>query len=66
MNGILKDEYLIVKPTNIEQATKMVDESVNIYKSRRPYLAILLSCYLAILLSCYLAILLSCYLAILL
>ena len=40
MNGILKNEYLIVKPTNIEQATKMVDESINIYNSRRPHLAL--------------------------
>lgn len=40
MNGILKNEYLLAKPANIEQATKMVDESVNIYNSRRPHLAL--------------------------
>jgi len=40
MNGILKNEYLLVKPANIEQATKMVDESVRLYNSRRPHLAL--------------------------
>lgn len=39
MNGIPKNEYLLSKPANIEQATKMADESVSIYNSRRLHLA---------------------------
>lgn len=40
INGILKNEYLLVKPVNIEQATTMVDEAVSIYNTRRPHLAL--------------------------
>lgn len=40
INGILKNEYLLVKPENIEQAVRMVDESVRIYNTRRPHLAL--------------------------
>ncbi len=36
INGILKNEYLITKPRNLEEARKMVAESVAIYNSRRP------------------------------
>lgn len=40
MNGILKNEYLLVKPKDVEQARKMVAESVAIYNERRPHLAL--------------------------
>lgn len=40
INGILKTEYLISKPNNLEEAKKMVRESVLIYNQRRPHLAL--------------------------
>ncbi|WP_425511039.1 IS3 family transposase [Yersinia canariae] len=40
VNGILKMEYLVVKPEDIVQARKMVRESVEIYNTRRPHLSL--------------------------
>ncbi|WP_164925977.1 IS3 family transposase [Yersinia enterocolitica] len=40
VNGILKLEYLLVKPKDIGQARKMVRESVEIYNTRRPHLSL--------------------------
>ena len=40
VNGILKNEYLIHKPDDIEQAKKMVDESIRAYNQRRPHLSL--------------------------
>jgi putative transposase len=40
INGILKNEYLLYKPTNIEEAIKMVAESVEIYNTKRPHFAL--------------------------
>lgn len=40
VNGILKLEYLLVKPEDIGQARKMVRESVEIYNTRRPHLSL--------------------------
>lgn len=40
INGILKGEYLLRKPSDIGEATKMVEESVCIYNERRPHLAL--------------------------
>jgi len=40
INGILKNEYLLHKPTNLMEARKMVAESVTIYNQRRPHLAL--------------------------
>jgi len=40
INGILKNEYLLVKPKNLKEAKKMVEESVMIYKQRRPNIAL--------------------------
>ena len=40
VNGILKNEYLLHKPTNIEEAIKMVAESVEIYDTKRPHFAL--------------------------
>jgi len=40
INGILKSEYLLTKPHNLEEARKMVAESVAIYNGRRPHMAL--------------------------
>jgi len=40
VNGILKNELLLAKPANLQQAKKMVAESVAIYNERRPHLAL--------------------------
>ncbi|MEW9798207.1 integrase core domain-containing protein, partial [Alteromonas sp. CYL-A6] len=40
VNGILKNELLLIKPENIDQATIMVAESVAIYNEKRPHLAL--------------------------
>ncbi len=40
VNGILKTEFLLVRPGNLEQARMMVDESVEIYNRERPHLAL--------------------------
>ena len=40
INGILKNEYLLHKPRDLKEARKMVAESVAIYNSRRPHLAL--------------------------
>ena len=40
INGILKNEYLLVKPENLAEAKKMVEESVMIYNGRRPHTAL--------------------------
>jgi transposase InsO family protein len=40
VNGILKNELLLTRPENFEQAKRMVDESVKIYNSLRPHLSL--------------------------
>ena len=40
VNGILKTEFLLVRPGNLEQARMMVDESVEVYNRERPHLAL--------------------------
>jgi len=40
VNGILKNEYLISKPDDIEQAKIIVDESIRSYNQRRPHLSL--------------------------
>ena len=40
VNGILKMEYLLVRPEDIVQARKMVRESVETYNTRRPHLSL--------------------------
>lgn len=40
VNGILKNEYLLRKPRDIEEAAQMVAESVAIYNGRRPHLSL--------------------------
>lgn len=40
VNGILKNEFLLHKPTDLEQARKLVEESIRIYNQRRPHMAL--------------------------
>ena len=40
INGILKTEYLLAKPDNLEQATLMVKESIQLYNEQRPHMAL--------------------------
>ena len=40
INEILKNEFLLNKPNNLAEAKTMVEESVLIYNSRRPHLAL--------------------------
>jgi transposase InsO family protein len=40
VNGILKNEFLLTKPKDIQQARQMVKESIEIYNTKRPHLAL--------------------------
>lgn len=40
INGILKNEYLLSKPNNLEEAKIMVKQSIEIYNQRRPHTAL--------------------------
>ena len=40
VNGIIKNEYLLTKPKNIEEARSMVVESITIYNQKRPHMAL--------------------------
>ena len=40
VNGILKDEFLLQRPVDLEQAAKMVEQSVHIYNHERPHTAL--------------------------
>ncbi|SUC39698.1 Integrase core domain [Proteus mirabilis] len=40
VNGISKMEYLLIKPRNLEQARRLVEESIHIYNERRPHLSL--------------------------
>ncbi|WP_375804070.1 integrase core domain-containing protein [Proteus terrae] len=33
-------EYLLVKPRNLEQARRLVEESIQIYNEKRPHLSL--------------------------
>ncbi|OAI81710.1 integrase, partial [Ralstonia solanacearum] len=37
VNGILKGEFLLSRPANLEQAARMVAQSVHIYNHERPH-----------------------------
>jgi putative transposase len=37
VNGILKNEFLLHKPRNLEEARKMVKQSIRIYNEKRPH-----------------------------
>lgn len=40
INGILKTEFLLYRPANLEQARQMVRQSVAIYNAERPHLSL--------------------------
>jgi transposase InsO family protein len=40
VNGILKTEFLLSRPADLEQARKMVKESIEIYNGERPHLSL--------------------------
>ncbi len=40
VNGILKGEFLLNRPADLQQATKMVAQSVRIYNQERPHTAL--------------------------
>lgn len=40
INGILKQEFLVVKPVDIHQARKIIQQAVKLYNDRRPHLAL--------------------------
>jgi transposase InsO family protein len=40
VNGILKNEYLLHKPRSLEDAKRMVAESIEIYNVRRPHMSL--------------------------
>ncbi|NIF92268.1 integrase core domain-containing protein, partial [Burkholderia sp. Cy-637] len=40
VNGILKGEFLLHRPTDLDQAKKMVEQSVHIYNHERPHSAL--------------------------
>lgn len=40
VNGILKGEFLLSRPADLEQARRMVGESIQIYNAERPHLSL--------------------------
>lgn len=40
INGILKTEYLLGRPQDLDQARRMVEQSIDIYNNERPHLAL--------------------------
>lgn len=40
INGIIKNEFLVVKPADIQQARVMIAEAIKLYNCRRPHLAL--------------------------
>ena len=40
VNGILKGEFLLVRPADLDQARRMVAQSVEIYNKERPHLSL--------------------------
>ena len=40
VNGILKGEFLLHRPADLDQAKKMVEQSVHIYNPERPHSAL--------------------------
>jgi putative transposase len=40
INGILKGEFLLHRPADLQQAVKMVAQSVQIYNQERPHTAL--------------------------
>ena len=40
INGILKNEFLLSTPKNLEEARQMIRQSIDIYNNERPHLAL--------------------------
>ncbi|MNU05255.1 hypothetical protein D3C72_2499890 [compost metagenome] len=40
INGILKSEFLLQRPADLQQAARMVQQSVQIYNRERPHQAL--------------------------
>lgn len=40
VNGILKNEYLFIKPHNLAVAKKTVQQAVEVYNKKRPHLSL--------------------------
>lgn len=40
VNGILKNEFLLHRPADLQHARQMVSESVQIYNQQRPHLSL--------------------------
>lgn len=40
INGNIKNEFLVVKPADIKQAKRMIDQAVELYNTRRPHLSL--------------------------
>lgn len=40
VNGILKSEFLLTRPADLKQASRMVDQSIHIYNHERPHLSL--------------------------
>jgi len=40
VNGILKTELLLIRPKDLTEASRMVDQSVQIYNTKRPHLSL--------------------------
>lgn len=40
VNGILKNEYLFIKPHNLEMAKRIVQQAVAIYNEKRSHLSL--------------------------
>ena len=40
INGILKNEFLFIKPHNLEMAKKMVCQAIEVYNKQRPHLSL--------------------------
>ena len=40
INGILKNEFLIAKPQNLQQAEAMIKQAICAYNHKRPHLAL--------------------------
>jgi transposase InsO family protein len=40
VNGILKNEFLLSRPADLNQARRMVAESIQIYNHERPHLSL--------------------------
>lgn len=40
INGILKEEFIIIKPKTVEMARKIIEQSIKIYNNMRPHMSL--------------------------